>query len=100
MENDKQEHDIKVKEQMGRTEQKYRTEIEAKEAEITEINESLGLIFAKLADVQAALEHEKSKFQGLALLTSQTIHASYEAHCKSAKTTFPACAWSFIKQGI
>lgn len=59
--NERQEHDNKVKDQMGRAEQKYRTEIEAKESEIAEINESLDAMSAKLADIQAALENEKSE---------------------------------------
>lgn len=58
-ENERQDHDSRAKDQMARTEQKYRTEIEAKEQEITEINEALDTLSAKLADVQAALENEK-----------------------------------------
>ncbi|TXT12310.1 uncharacterized protein COLE_02720 [Cutaneotrichosporon oleaginosum] len=60
-ENERQEHDSRAKDQMARTEQKYRTEIEAKEQEITEINEALDTLSAKLADVQAALESERNR---------------------------------------
>ncbi|BEJ14710.1 hypothetical protein CspHIS471_0404770 [Cutaneotrichosporon sp. HIS471] len=60
-ENERQDHDSRAKDLLARTEAKYRKEIEAKEQEITEINEELDALSAKLADVQAALDNEKHK---------------------------------------
>lgn len=93
MVSDRQEHDSKVKDQMGRTEQRYRTEIEAKEAEITEITDTLDNVTARLNESHHALEAEKRESPDcMTQLMRQCERQTFGKYSRSATWTLRRCA--------
>ncbi|GMK58975.1 hypothetical protein CspeluHIS016_0604170 [Cutaneotrichosporon spelunceum] len=54
-------HESRAKDLLARTKARHQKDMEAKEQEITEVNEKLDDLSTKLADWQAALENEKGK---------------------------------------